>query len=132
VKKLGIKPGSALALVNAPRGFRGELVGLPGDVRVLTRVGGAPDFVIWFVVSCRDLDARIARMAGEMGAGLWIAWPKRASGVVTELTEDVARGARLARGLVNDKVCDQRDVVRPAMRAAGDTARRNTKRSPSR
>jgi hypothetical protein len=107
VKKLGIKPGARVAVIAAPPGFDRALVGLPPDVRLLTRAAGAPDLVIWFVRSRRDLDARAPRIAGliAMGAGLWIAWPKKASGVKTDVVEDLVRGAGLAHGLVDYKVC---------------------------
>ncbi len=105
VKKLGIKPDSMLALVDAPRGFRRALAGLPGGVQIRTRAAGRPDLAVWFVTSARTLDRRLAAMARGMGAGLWIAWPKKASGVQTDVTEDVVRAAGLARGLVDYKVC---------------------------
>jgi hypothetical protein len=105
VKKLGIKPESSLALIGAPAQFRAELVGLPEDVHVSTRVSGQPDLVIWFVQRRRDLDARVDRMGRLMRSGLWIAWPKKASGVATDVTEDVVRAAGIANGLVDYKVC---------------------------
>jgi len=106
VRKLGIKADSTLALVDAPRGFRRELPGLPKGVRVATGLAGTPpDLVIWFVMSARALDVRMAAMSRAMGAGLWVAWPKKASGVVTDVTEDVVRAAGLANGLVDYKVC---------------------------
>jgi hypothetical protein len=107
VTKLGIKPGATVALVGAPPGFRRELVGLPREVRLVTRAAGAPDLVIWFVRARRDLDARVGRIGGliRTGAGLWVAWPKKASGVTTDVTEDTVRGAGLAHGLVDYKVC---------------------------
>jgi hypothetical protein len=105
VKKLGVKPGTSLALVGAPDGFVRELVGLPADVRVITRLSAAPTLAVWFVTSRTALDKGIARMSAGMGQGLWIAWPKKASGVVTDLTEDLVRGAGLAHGLVDYKVC---------------------------
>ena len=105
VKKLGVKPDSTLALVDAPRGFRRELVGLPAGARIRTRVTGRPDLSVWFVRSARALDSRIALMARAMGTGLWIAWPKKASGVATDITEADVRAAGLARGLVDYKVC---------------------------
>ena len=94
-----------MALLSPPRGFRDELIGLPDGVRILTRAAGAPDLIVWFVGSRRTLDARIPRMRDTMGQGLWIAWPKKASGVKTDLTEDAIRGAGLANGLVDYKVC---------------------------
>ena len=105
VKKLGIKPASALSLVGAPAGFRRILIGLPRSVRVSPQGDGHPDLMIWFVRSRAELTATIARRAFEMGSGLWIAWPKKASGVRTDVTEDAVRNAGLAHGLVDYKVC---------------------------
>jgi hypothetical protein len=106
VKKLGIKPGSTLTLLDAPRGFRRELIGMPKGVRVSQALGDTPpDLIVWFVMSGRALDVRMATVSRAMGAGLWVAWPKKASGVATDLTEDVVRAAGLANGLVDYKVC---------------------------
>jgi hypothetical protein len=112
-KKLGIKPDSLVALLGAPSGFERLLTGRPEGVRFTTRAAGAPALVIWFATSRRHLDGRapdVARLvsagrAGQAGGGLWIAWPKKASGVVTDLTEDIVRQAGLAHGLVDYKVC---------------------------
>jgi hypothetical protein len=104
VKKLGIKSGSTLALIGAPEGFRRELIGLPADVRVSTRAAGAPELVVWFVQRRKDL-SRVARIGRLMTSGLWIAWPKKASGMATDLTENDVRDAGLANGLVDYKVC---------------------------
>lgn len=106
VRKLGIKEGSTLALLEAPRGFRRELVGMPKGVRVSQALGAhPPDLIVWFVMSGRALEVRMATVSRAMGPGLWVAWPKKASGVVTDLTEDVVRAAGLANGLVDYKVC---------------------------
>jgi hypothetical protein len=105
VKKLGIAPASTLALVGAPGDFREELVGLPDDVRIVSRASPRAELTIWFVRRRAELDAGISRMSATMGSGLWMAWPKKASGVATDLTEDVIRAAGLAHGLVDYKVC---------------------------
>ena len=110
VKKLGIASGTRLALVAAPDGFRRELVGPPTDVRIVTRVSRSPELTIWFVRARRDLDRRLPAMAKSMGRGLWIAWPKKASGVETDVTGDVVRSAGLAHGLVDYKVCAINDT----------------------
>lgn len=110
VKKLGIKPASRLVLVGAPPGFRRELAGLPGGVRVTSKAIDGADLAIWFVKSRRELDGRVPTISLDMGQGLWIAWPKKASGVVTDLTEDLIRRAGLAHGLVDYKVCAINDV----------------------
>jgi hypothetical protein len=105
VQKLGIKPGMRVVLAGAPPGFRRELIGLPAGVSIGTRAAGAPDLVLWFVTSERDLSRRIPRMSALMRSGLWIAWPKKASGVLTDLSGDIVRRAGLSSGLVDYKVC---------------------------
>jgi hypothetical protein len=105
VKKLGIKPASILVLMGAPRGFKHELVGLPGGVRIGTALRDAPDLTIWFVSSRRELQGRMAQVAASMGQGLWVAWPKKASGIATDVTEDVIRDCALPHGIVDYKVC---------------------------
>ena len=112
-KKLGIKPDFLVALLGAPSNFERQLAGLPLGVRFTTRAAGTPDLVIWFATSRRHLDGRASEVArfvagsgaGRPGGGLWIAWPKKASGVVSDLTEDIVRRAGLAHGLVDYKVC---------------------------
>jgi hypothetical protein len=110
VQKLGIKPGSRLALLSAPLGFRRELLGLPEGVRVTSKVIDGAALAVWFVKSRRELEGRVPAISLEMGQGLWIAWPKKASGVVTDLTEDHVRRAGLANGLVDYKVCAINEV----------------------
>lgn len=110
VKKLGIKPATTLVLLSAPDDFRTELGGLPDDVRVVTRPVQGPELVIWFLTTRRALEGRMPEMAAGMGRGLWVAWPKKSSGVKTDVTEDVIRRAGLAHGLVDYKVCAINDV----------------------
>lgn len=105
VKKLGIKPGTGLLLLSAPQGFERELIGLPDDVKIATRASGSHDLVIWFVRRRGDLETKIAVIEKAMGSGLWIAWPKRASRMPTDLTDNLVRHAGLAHGLVDYKVC---------------------------
>jgi hypothetical protein len=105
VKKLGIKPGTTLALVGAPADFGRALAGLPDDVRIVTRMIGAPDLAIWFVASRRGLDGRIAAVAAATGGGLWIAWPKQTSPLAADVKESHVRAAGLAHGLVDYKIC---------------------------
>ena len=104
-KKLGIAPGSTLVLVGAPEGFERLLEGLPANARVVRRIVCAPELIVWFARSRAEVQTRMAVFARDMGAGLWIAWPKKASGVATDMTEDVVREVALPRGLVDNKVC---------------------------
>lgn len=105
VKKLGIKPGTTVALLGAPRGFRQELVGLPKSVRLVTSRMSPADLVIWFVTSRQELEVGVEAAGRQMTSGLWVSWPKKASGVATDVTEDLVRAAGLANGLVDYKVC---------------------------
>lgn len=106
IKKLGIKEGFNIAFKNAPSDFAKSL-DLPPDITVHARPRKLLDFVLLFVKSEKDLTAKFSTYAGQlMPAGmLWIAWPKRASGVITDLTEDVVRTIGIANGMVDVKVC---------------------------
>ena len=106
-KKLGIKAGDALALVGAPRGFERELDGLPDGVEIRHRAGGRADVVVLFTTTERDLERRFAGLAKSVwpDGGLWVAWPKRSSGVRTDLDENRLRDIGLPHGLVDNKVC---------------------------
>jgi hypothetical protein len=107
VKKLGIKEGHTVAFPGAPDDFAATLGKLPDDVTVSTRLGGALDVVVFFTRRRAELEGRWdgLRSALKPSGGLWVAWPKRASGVETDLTEDVVREIALAGGLVDNKVC---------------------------
>ena len=106
-KKLGIKEGHRIAFPGAPDGFQGLLADLPDGVDVRTRAAGPLDVIVFFTKSRADLERRLPalRRAMDSAAGLWIAWPKRASGVATDVTEDVVRELGLANRLVDNKVC---------------------------
>lgn len=105
-KKLGIKPGTAALLVDAPDGFERTIGALP-DGATLRRAGrGGADLVIWFVRSAKDLAGDMRRMAARVeGGGMWIAWPKLGSPLASDLRENAVRDAALAEGLVDYKVC---------------------------
>jgi hypothetical protein len=107
-RKLGIKPAARLGLSGAPDGFEETLGELPPGVVVRRRVTGARFDVI--VAFCRDrasLERGLARWRAALdpAGGLWIAWPKRASGIDTDLSDGVVRELGLAAGLVDNKVC---------------------------
>ncbi|HET9119061.1 MAG TPA: DUF3052 domain-containing protein [Solirubrobacterales bacterium] len=105
-KKLGIKEGHRVAFPGAPEGFRELLGALPGDVTIRSRAGGPLDVIVFFTKRRAQLESRLPalRRAMSPAAGLWIAWPKRASGVKTDMTEDAARELGLANRLVDNKV----------------------------
>ena len=100
-KKLGIKPGHRVLLLNGPEGFALE------DVPVVTRASGFADVILSFHTERKDLEKRvpILRTKMEQNAGLWIAWPKKASKRPTDITEDVVREIGLSHRLVDNKVC---------------------------
>jgi hypothetical protein len=105
--KLGIAEGDAAAFLNAPEHF-GELLGpLPDGVRPRDHVRSPCDVVVYFVTARRTFEQRLTalRRAIEPDGMLWVAWPKRASGVATDMTEDVVRAVALPTGLVDTKVC---------------------------
>jgi hypothetical protein len=106
-KKLGIKPGHRVLLLNAPDGFEdGTLGELPDDVGVRRQLRGPADVIVSFHTERADLQRRMPKLRAAMdaAAGLWIAWPKRASKVPTDLTEDVVREIALDNVLVDNKV----------------------------
>jgi hypothetical protein len=106
-KKLGIKPGARLALLNAPPDFATTLGELPEGVATRTTARGPLDVVVFFTTRQADLERRfeVLRRALDQAGGLWVAWPKKASGVATDLTENVIRDIGLSAGLVDNKVC---------------------------
>jgi len=108
-QKLGIKPGQCIALIAAPPGFDRTLGTLPADVAVRADLRGRESFdvIVLFTSSAAELQKRFPTTANRLtpAGGLWIAWPKRASGVATDLTDNVVRKIGLEAGLVDNKVC---------------------------
>jgi hypothetical protein len=105
--KLGLKAGMRVHYAAAPEGFAALLGELPAGVRVLARPAAGLDLVVLFVRSRAQLERRLPGLHATLvqGGMLWIAWPKRASSVPTDMTEDVVRDVALPRGLVDVKVC---------------------------
>jgi hypothetical protein len=103
-KKLGVAEGATLVLLAAPTGWAFDL---PQRVTVRHRAGGHADVVVAFFTSARTLERRLDPLGATVfpAGGLWIAWPKKASGVATDLSDNVVRTAALSRGLVDNKVC---------------------------
>jgi hypothetical protein len=106
-KKLGIKAAGRVLLISAPAGFAKALEGLPDGATVTTRPGREHDVIVLF---SKDLKSFIkafetVRARLHQDGGLWIAWPKKSSGIKTDLTENAIRDLALATGLVDNKVC---------------------------
>jgi hypothetical protein len=106
VKKLGIKSGFRIAFVNAPAAFSKEL-SLPSEAKINLRSREPLDFALLFVKSERELRATFPQYADKLKpAGmLWVAWPKKSSGVATDLSFNNVQAIGLAAGLVDTKIC---------------------------
>jgi hypothetical protein len=104
-KKLGVKPGYVVALAGAPEGIEATLGELPEGVTLRPRARGRCDLLLWFARSRAELLRRIERLGNLPGDAIWIAWPKQASGVKTDLTQTDVRRAGLDAGLVDYKIC---------------------------
>jgi hypothetical protein len=133
-QKLGIKPAHKVALLGAPAGFARVLGTLPAGVKTVSALDGrAPyDVIVLFVTTAAELARRFVPTAKrlEPSGGFWVAWPKKASGVPTDVTEDLVRAVALEAGLVDNKVCaiddtwsGLRNVVRLADRPKAPRAK---------
>lgn len=106
-KKLAIKEGSRVAVVHAPESFFDLLGPLPPGVEIFRRVRGPLDLIVFFTKRSSQLVRRFPVLARALApaGGLWIAWPKQASGVPTDLSFQTVQAIGLAAGLVDNKVC---------------------------
>jgi hypothetical protein len=108
VRKLGIKDAHRVACLNSPEGFADLLGQLPVGVTLCKQIEAGPfDVILLFVRSEDQLRDEFDELRASLSpaGGLWVCWPKKASGIKTDLTEDVIRGFGLAAGLVDNKVC---------------------------
>ena len=104
-KKLGIKPGSIIRTIHAPKDFALTLGSLPEKAR-LTRSSGRSDITLWFVRQSHDLESeKKSVLKRDTFGSIWICWPKKASGMKTDLSENAIRDTGLAFGLVDYKIC---------------------------
>jgi len=105
-KKLGIKPGHRLAFFNPPESFAAALGELPPEVSFAGVGETGLDLIVLFVRSAAELRAAFAHCAAAItpAGSFWVSWPKKASGVRTDLTEDVVRRIALEKGMVDVKV----------------------------
>jgi hypothetical protein len=103
--KLGVREGARVYVAGAPEGFDAVLGPLPTGVSRLGRAGSTTDVVLAFVTEERDLRARFPRLTAALDpAGrLWVAWPKKASGLSTDLDFDTVQRIGLGAGLVDNK-----------------------------
>lgn len=128
-RKLGIKPGARVGLIRPPAGFEATLGELPdGAAAGLLGRGGSFDVIVCFCRTSEELARDLPGLPPRLdpAGGLWIAWPKKTSGLATDLGEAEVRGRGLRTGLVDNKVCAIDDtwsglrfVVRRADRPKG-------------
>jgi CheY-like chemotaxis protein len=105
-KKLGIKPGLAVGLIDAPEGFARTLDPAPEGAELRIGAQGRCDLLICFIRSVRDMERRIEEIATRTDyASVWLAWPKSASGLAVDLTQQRVRECGVAEGLVDYKIC---------------------------
>jgi hypothetical protein len=112
-QKLGFKAGFRAALVNPPKDFEKELGALPAHVEIFVKNFRKPlDLVVLFTDSQQNLKREFPRLAQKLRSNgmLWISWPKRSSGVATDLSENIIREIGLDAGLVDVKVCAINDI----------------------
>lgn len=107
IQKIGIKPGHRVLLRNHPASFLSDLGTLPEGVATTGRAGGKANVAVYFTdrLAALEKDFLALARAIEPDGMLWVAWPKKASGKPTDLSEDIVRQVALQRGLVDVKVC---------------------------
>ena len=111
-QKLGIKEGATVAVLNQPDGFLATLGSLPAGARIVHDLRGHRDVAVAFFTARSAFEDRLAALTKAIfpDGGLWISWPKKASKLPTDITEDVVRAVALPTGLVDNKVCAIDDV----------------------
>lgn len=106
-KKLGIQAGSRVYVIAAPADYATLVAPLPADVELVARLSKATDIVHLFVTKRAELAKALPslREKSRADAMVWVSWPKKASKVATDITEDVVRALALPLGFVDVKVC---------------------------
>jgi CheY-like chemotaxis protein len=105
-RKLGVKAGMTVGLIDAPDGFEATLGALPPGARLVRAPRGRCDLLVWFAVSRAEVEQRVAAVREHFGdGGLWIAWRKQGAPGAGDLTQADVRRIGLARGLVDYKIC---------------------------
>ena len=112
VKKLGIREAMQVVVLNGPAGYEALLGALPEGASITSQPRDGMAFVHLFVKSAADLGATLKRLRKTIVSDgvIWVSWPKRASKVPTDVTEDVIREIALPMGFVDVKVCAVDDV----------------------
>jgi hypothetical protein len=112
IKKLGIKDGFRVALVNSPRGFKKELGPLPDKAKFAPPMTESLDVILLFVNSEAELLRQFVLLTTNLVANgmVWVAWPKKSSGVATDLSFTNVQRVGLDAGLVDVKICAVSDI----------------------
>jgi hypothetical protein len=112
LKKLGVKTGYRVALVNAPRNFKEELGALPATAKFASATADSLDLILAFVSSERELKLKFGSLAAKLQKDgmIWVAWPKKSSGVVTDLSFNNVQRIGLDAGLVDVKICAVNEI----------------------
>lgn len=106
-KKLGLKEGGTLVLLNAPAGIASEFAPLPAGATIITKQSSQADLLVLFCNDTAALKKSLSAVAKKLPAegSLWVSWPKKSSKLFVDLTEDIIREVVLPTGLVDVKVC---------------------------
>ena len=107
VKKLGLQPGAVVCVIDAPAPYGDIVDGLPADVRVVTRAAATTRLVHVFAREAARLQRTLAALRDKLpaDAAVWMSWPKKASGVASDISENTVRELALPLGFVDVKVC---------------------------
>ncbi len=111
-KKLGIKEGLTIRVINAPEYYFQLFTDFPADVEMTTKKSAKKNFIHFFTDSAAELMKLLPGLKKEIEQNgmIWVSWPKKASKVPTDVTEDIVRGFALEIGLVDVKVCAIDDI----------------------
>jgi Protein of unknown function (DUF3052) len=106
-KKLGLKEGFTIRIVNPPDYYFDLFEDLPQNISIRDEKKTKKDFIHYFTKQAQELNKNIVSLKKEIvpNGMIWISWPKKSSGMITDVTEDVIRQLALANGLVDIKVC---------------------------
>jgi len=106
-QKLGIKPGLTIVIINAPMNYRRLLGTIPEGVTFSDRLKPDPSFVHVFIKKRSELEKRLSVLREKItdSGTVWVSWPKKSSGMLTDVTEDLVRAVALPLGFVDVKVC---------------------------
>ena len=107
IRKLGIRPQERVIAINAPKNYEKLLGDLPEGASVVDRITPNANFIHLFVGRRANLEKELPRLRNKLAntGALWVSWPKKSSGVPTDVTEDVIREVALPLGVVDTKVC---------------------------